>query len=294
MSGGLEKLLFICALCASAFLWKSRPNTISQNRAKIITRTQGLSNVLKTDAIRFKKNFKKEILQNENWNNLNNYSISEKELINQNNAADFFRLTSASMVELVSCLKKDFCGMERRNSNDAYFDELNTPGHILLARSLRLFIETLRVCPGLKNEIDWDLIKELTDSSNENVKVSAIDILKNYNIKNIDNESLFKIVDNYNGNAKAEALTLLAEGNSSDERILLLNSIAKSFAIDDPNTVISVVDKMNTIKLSSDELSKVSRNLCHYKEKGNLNPNWLVIKFYMGKVNVDLKSVCNE
>jgi hypothetical protein len=159
---------------------------------------------------------------------------------------------------------------------------------------LRIFIEALRVRPELKSEIDWDLIKELTDNANENVKVSAIDILKNYNIKNVDNESLFKIVDNYNGNAKAEALTLLAEDKSSDERILLLNSIAKSFVIDDPNTVISVVDKMSTMKLSNDELSKVSRNLCHYKEKGNLNPNWVVIKFYMGKVNIDLKSLCND
>jgi DNA-binding XRE family transcriptional regulator len=70
--------------------------------------------------------------------------------------------------------------------------------------------------------------------------------------------------------------------------------LEKAFAVDDPNTVISVVEKLKKMNLSQAEMAKVSRNLCHYKENGSDDPNWKMIKYDMGKVRIDLEKICTN
>ena len=288
-------------LCISIILWKSKSRTAFGSESLVpLKKTMGsaytssATNILKRDFAKLEENFNEETLQDENWLKINDYTLDVKNLVTLKNAKHLFRISNENVASLVSCLKKDFCGMERRNGNDAYFDESNTPGHILLGRSLHIIIEALQLRPELQSEIDWDLIRELTDNSNETIQVLAIEILNNFNSKNRDLENLFKVVDNYMGNAKADALAELAIKSSANEHILMVNSLGKSFSIDDPNTVISIVDKIETMNLSNDELIKVSKSLCHFKENGLNDPNWKMIKHCMGKVSLDLKSICNE
>ncbi|MDD4973450.1 MAG: hypothetical protein PHY93_03820 [Bacteriovorax sp.] len=289
--------LVIAVLTSAGLLWKSQSSTSLTNLTNTFANTPANTNpeiVLTKDLERLERNLKIETLQDENWAQVNDYSITAKNLVNKKNANHLFKLTNGSIANLAGCLKKDFCGMERRSENDSYFDKNKTPGHILLARNLSIMLESLRINPELQREIDWDLIRELTDNSNDTIQVLAIELIKDFSVIESDPENLFKLVDNYKGNAKADALTELSKNSSSSERQLLVNSLEKAFAADDPNTVISVVEKLKKMNLSVDEMTKVSKNLCHYKEKGTEDPNWKMIKYDMGKVSIDLEKICTN
>ena len=286
-------LFVITILCSVGIVYKLQPVTVAPpSLSNNLTRTISES-ILKRDRAKFEKYFSKETLQDRTWPSINDYSISTKELINKDNGRYYFRLINNSIANLTSCLKKNFCGMERRNENDAYFDESKTPGHILLKRYLTIMIYSLNLYPDLQHKIDWNLIRELTENINENVQVLALELLNNFNALNNGNYNLFKIVDNYRGNAKAEALTELSIKTSSDGHLLLVNSLENTFSSDDPNTVISVLEKLDRMNLSQEESEKISKYLCHYKEDGPDNPNWKMIKYDMKNLSIDLKKVCN-
>lgn len=292
-------LFIIVFLCSAGFFLKSPTSATQKNAENTNTKNSSLSssnaeNILKNDLAKLERNLKIETVQDRNWVSVNNYSISVKDLVNPKNSKHLFNLTNGSIANLANCLKKDFCGMERRSESDAYFDENKTPGHILLGRSLNIMLEGLRINPDLKSQIDWDLMNELTYSSNEIIQVLALELIKEYDTSDNDTDHLLKIVDNFKGNAKAQALAKLSTKDSSSDRIIFVNSLEKTFAGDDPNTVISVVESLKKMNLSNEEMARVSKNLCHYKENGTDDPNWRMIKYNMGKVSIDLDNICTN
>jgi hypothetical protein len=269
-------------LYSASTLWKTQTGAPPGNSAEAI---------LKNDLEKLEKNLKSEIVQDESWKKINDYAIPPSQLVNSKNAKHLFKLSNNSIENLASCLRKDFCGMEKRNEHDAYFDDNKTPGHILLGRNLSIILSALKLYPELETDINWQMIRVLTENNNENIQVLAIELLDNLKSNEVD---LFSVIDNFKGNAKARALADLKTKDSSSERQMLINSLEKSFASDDPNTVISVVEQLKKMRLSKDEMEKVSRNLCHYKEKGVDDPNWKMIKYDMGQVRIDLDKVCSN
>lgn len=250
------------------------------------------ASILIRDQAKLESHFKPEILSNKQWPQVNDYSLSAQNLVNQKNSRELFILNHSSAKDLAACLKKNFCGMEKRSDDDAYFDEAKTPGHILLGRNLDIMLEALRINPDLQTEIDWDLIRELTESENEKIQVIALTIIKDYDASNEDIAKLLKIADHFKGEAKASALEQIASRDSSIERMQLMNAVEKSFALDDPHTVISIVEKMEKMSLSKEEIAKVSRNLCRFKESGADDPNWKMIKYDMRPL-ADLDQLCH-
>lgn len=249
------------------------------------------ASILSRDQKKLESHLKPETLTNKQWPQVNDYSLSAQKLVNRKNSRELFILNHTSAKDLVACLKKNFCGMEKRSDDDAYFDEAKTPGHILLGRNLDIMLESLRINPDLQTEIDWDLLRELTESENEKIQVIALTIIKAYDASYEDIVKLLKITDHFKGEAKASALEQIASRDSSVERIQLMNAVEKSFALDDPHTVISVVEKMEKMGLSKEEIAKVSRNLCRFRESGTDDPNWKMIKYDMRQL-VDLDQLC--
>lgn len=279
--------------CAGGW-WKSQPGT-SLSLSKTPVKVNAVTDILADDQQKLERNINKEVLADEFWPQINDYTKNAKSMVDKNNAKAIFKITQGAIKDLATCLKKDFCGMERRNDNDAYFDDVKTPGHILLGRNLDIMIEALQVDPDLKKELEWELIRELTENENEKIQVLALEIIKDFDQSGADTDKLLEIADNFKGNAKAEAFAKIASRdslNTENNRILLVNALEKSFSGDDPNTVISVVEKMNKMRLSESEIAKVSRNLCHFKENGSDDPNWKMIKYDMAKV-ADLDKICN-
>lgn len=285
----LKRIFLVTAIILIAgFWWKSQPGSSLQTSPEYSRPLEIISN----DKLKLERNFKPEILSHKYWQQVNDYALNPINLVNKDNASELFRLTQAGVKDLAICLKKNFCGMERRSEDDAYFDDKKTPGHILLGRNLEIMLESLRQNPELKKQIDWDLIKGLTDSENEKIQILALDIIKNYDTNNADANKLLDIAEKYKGNAKASALEKIASSIASNNRLGLVNALEQSFSQDDPDTVINIVEKLNSMHLSQDELLKVSRNLCRFKEQGSNSPNWKMIKYNMKKL-VDIESICN-
>jgi hypothetical protein len=287
-----EKFLYFTLVLVCAGLWfklQASPYRAHMAYADAMDPAEG---VLISDQKKLERNLKKETTANEKWVMVNDYSIPVHELVNKSNAKDFFKLVNGSISDLASCLKKDFCGMERRNENDPYFDDSRTPGHILLGRNLEILKQSLVENPDLKNDVDWDLIRELTESGNEKIQVLSVDLLKEYGTARGDTEKMLKITDDYKGNAKALALAELAQHAKPEEKGQVINSIEKSFATDDPNTVISVLEKMDKMKLSTGEKEQTVKNLCRFKENGADDPNWKMIRYDAKRNGVDVDVVC--
>lgn len=295
-----RKLIFsLVILIIGAGLYKKLGSSANTHSTPIINSSNDQSpkmtaeSILKNDQERLNKNINTEILNDLSWKEINNYSIKPNMLVNSKNATHLFKIANKVVPDLVSCLKKDFCGMERRNENDSYFDERKTPAHILLERNLSIMLLSLKENPELKQEIDWNLVNELTENSNENIQVMAVELMANFNSDKIEEAKILKIVDEYKGDAKANALSKLAQSNPGANKSGLIDSIEKAFTNDDPNTVISVVEKLEKMNLTTDQLTKVAKKLCHYKENGTDDPNWKMIRYNMGKMKIDLDSTCS-
>lgn len=276
--------MFFCA-----GLWmKARPQ-FSMNRS--LAPPENALSIVTRDQEALKKNFKPEILKSKNWDEVNNYALSAKSLVQASNSSEWFKFSQSSAKDLAACLKKDFCKMERRNDNDSYFDETKTPAHILAGRNLEIMLASLKLNPGLKKNIDGELIRELTESQNEKIQVLALEIYQDFLSGETKVNQLLEIAENYQGNAKARALEKISSQTTPADRIQLLNALEKSFAIDDPNTVISIVEKMKKMNLSQDEIVKVSMNLCRFKDNGSDDPNWKMIKYDMKNLS-NLEKIC--
>lgn len=288
------KIVYLLSLLACAGLVvKAQTGHRSRAIAAAAGAPRTAKAILKHDKITLEKNIRSEVLTNENWGQINDFSLPVKDLRGlKKDARALFKVSNQSINDLSRCLKKNFCEMERKDENDSYFDETKTPGHILLGRNLEILMETLNREPDLRKQVDWDVIRELTESSNEKVQVLAVDLLKKHNSKEGTSENLLKIADNYKGNAKANALVEIAGDISEEAHNQLLNSISKSFASDDPNTAISVMEKLPHMHLTKREMEMVANYLCHYKEEGSEEHNWKMIKYRMRKVQVEMDTVC--
>lgn len=285
--------LFLLMILCSGLWWQSRPGTILSRRpnggvANLLTAEALLSN----DKLRLERNLKPEILSDKNWAKINDYSIEVKNLVNAANAKAMFMLTQSSAKDLFFCLKKDYCGMQRRNDNDSYFDEARTPAHVLLSRNLEIMLEALNNNDSLEENIDWDLIQKLTDNENEKVQVLALQMIKEHDAVGGDTHKLLEIAERYKGSAKAEAFQKLAVNNSPSERLLLINWLLKSFALDDPHSVISIIERMKKMSFTTSEVDRLALGLCHFRENGTDDPNWKMIKYYMSSL-CDLEKICN-
>lgn len=277
-------------VCAGLW-WKSRPDTFSANESSGHSDAIGAT-IINNDRLRLERNIKPEILADKNWPLINDYSIKPEKLVTKTNAQDFFLIAHESAKNLGNCLRKDFCGMQTRGDEDAYFDDSRTPGHILLGRNLEIMLVALNNRSELKEKVDWDLVHSLTENSNELVQTISLQMIKQYSPDGSDTNKLLEIAENYKGQAKAVAFEKIAQRKSPNDRLLLINWLEKSFAEDDPNSVISVIEKMKNMKFTTAEIDRISISLCHFRENGVDDPNWKMIKYYMSALT-DLEQICN-
>jgi hypothetical protein len=252
---------------------------------------------LEHDQAILEKNLNNTIIHSRDWQNFKNFSIPIKELVNLNNANEFFELSKTMIADLSLCLKKNYCGMERRNENDSYFDNQRTPGHILLERSLAILSESLTLKPSLSQNLDWELLDSLTQNENESIKVESLKLINRFHADIKNQEKILRITEKFSGKSKADGLVEVSNSTRLS-RNDILESIANSFSFDDPHTVISIIEKLELYHLTKNEFEKISPYLCRFKSNDKTeieeSPNWKMIKFDLGKFNINLEEICQN
>lgn len=239
------------------------------------------------------KNLKPENIKNNEWLEINNYFVKVEDAVNSNNASLFFSSAQSNLPDLYACLKKDFCGMETRGEDDAYFDDKRTPAHILINRSLKFIGESLRKDASLKSKVNWDLIQELANFDAEIIQVEAIAILREFYSDSIRINQLLKITESYKGLTKANALVSISKNANPQEKLLVANEVEDLFADADAHTVISVLENLKEMGIEEKETPTLLSGLCRFKEDDqNGGGNWKMIKHLTKKINSEFEKIC--
>ena len=250
-------LLFLAIAIPLIFSFFLRTEKVEKKRGMPSHQLTGLE-ILRNDRAQLEKKLSTEVLKDPSWDKVNDFTVSIDDLVSANNSLYLFKLSSSTVIQLNNCLKKDFCGMQTRNEDDAYFD----------------------------------LMLELTQNENEDVQVLAIEILKKN--QNENSNSLMSIIENYSGNAKANALVEFSKNKMLDDRLVLIDGLEKTFAFNDINTVLSVIEKLDEMNLSKEDLIRTSKNLCHFKSNSKNIHNWKMINYDLGKLSIDLENICSN
>lgn len=298
----MKKILFLIVFLVVAFgVWSyqtSQPE-VTDNEVDETFEVDGQhesvdrsSEILKNDYEKLVSNLKKENIEGKEWEVITNYSLNPDEVINAHNAKGFFDSVNKNLPDLVNCLKKDFCGMTTRGEHDPYFDEQKTPAHQLVRRNLRILKESLKEDSSLVGNVDWNFINEIAESDSEILQTEALVLLKEYGPKT-ELSDLLKKTKNYSGNSKADALVDLAKDAKAQDKNIIADEIKEIFAQADSNTVISVLEKMQSMKLNKSDLPSVLKNLCRINEDENENHNWPMITYQAKKLYQDFETLCN-
>ena len=128
----------------------SAPSEIAGTAAETVAVVKSPEEILANDYEKIAKNLSSKNTSNDEWKQINNYALSPDALVNSQNAKGYFKTAQSNVPDLFSCLKKDFCGMETRGEDDAYFDDQRTPAHILINRNLKIMKESLKKDSSLK------------------------------------------------------------------------------------------------------------------------------------------------
>jgi hypothetical protein len=251
-----------------------------------------IENLNQLDQKNIESKLKVENIKTPFWEKIVDYRTDLKTAITKENAKGFFDSANKNLSDLVVCLRKDFCGMDKATSSSPYFDSERTPAHLLLARSLKVIRESLIQDPTLASQIDWNLITEISGLSGNDVKAASMDLLVNFDKRNGGKENLYKVAESYSGIAKANFYTEISNDITPEERPLFISTLEKTLSNDDPNTVISIVENFKKYRLTKNEILGVSKILCRFKNDGDQAPNWKMIVSQMKNVDINFEQNC--
>ena len=247
--------------------------------------------ILKNDLAKIEAHVAPKIVKSAIWQDVLKYEIPAQSLVNAQNSKNIFHVSNSAIEGIHSCLIKDYCGMQTRGDFDPYFDENNTPSHFLLERNLKLMKEALGHDSSLVSEVDWELIRILSESTSERISSAAMELLVNNQAVTDDKEeSLIRISKYHTGEAKAKSLLLISKNATKRAKVLLANEIEETFEMADANTVISILENLKTMDLSTDQLARIIPKLCRFKDSNN----WPMITYETKKINYNLQKDCEK
>ncbi len=286
----LPGILILIATSLALFV-KNNANKVAEDTKNLETAPLNSVAIVKDDLEKIQSKLILNNNQNDLWLLLNDYSKKSDQIVNSENKKAYFDLVNQHVKDLNSCIKKDFCGIERAEGK-AYFDDEKTPAHILLARELEVFKSILKLDPAFSDQIDWNLITEISLMKSPIVQNIALDLLRNFDKKNNGAEKLLKMSQEYKGELKAKLFLNLAKDALPDERRILINAFKDSFAKDDADTIISILEKIGEMRLSKAELLEVLPYLCRFKESELQAHNLKVISMHLTRLKLSVKEVC--
>lgn len=264
-------------------------NDFKVPREKIIVSNQEAS-LPKNDLKKIESFLKPQNIQSPTWEVLVDYRTDLKKTINKQNAESYFETATKNLPDLVLCLRKDFCGMDKPTVESPYFDSERTPAHLLVARTLKVIFETLKNRPELARQVDWNLITEISGLTGNEVRAASMELLVNFDRRNAGKENLFEIAASYTGIAKANFYSQVAADLLPEERPIFMNTLEKSLEQDDPHTVISIVEQIQFLHLSKAEVTVVGKALCRFKDGHKFN--WQMIVSKMKVVDNNFEQNC--
>ncbi len=238
------------------------------------------------NALMIKKNIKKELSDNAIWPLINDYSITEEELIAKysEKTKELGDYNQKLATALSTCLEENFCGMEAGEGNP-YFDSENTPGHALMARALKLLKATAFLDDSFLKTIDSDNLLSYLLNENAEVQLNALEILVKLESRNQSNDDttykkMLQTASSFKDSAKGTFYSILAglANQNQERRDLYLLSMKEEMGGHDLSGKIAILENLDKLKLNDQELIEVTRVLCRVKTSPRDGHNWVTIE----------------
>jgi hypothetical protein len=284
-------LSFSLLLAISLWSRKSPQSPINDQIVKIDPKE-----ILQNDLRKIEKHIDPVVIHHDEWKNILSYEKKPESFINKKNSQQIFEISRKAVSGIYYCLKKDFCGMTSRGEDDAYFDDLHTPSHIMLSRNLDVMNQALSSSDldkkQMEKEIDWNLIYKLAEEESELLSVKALELIEKFSLDGEKTSSLLKISKSYTGTAKADALLVISKNKTESSALLLASELEEIFEMSDSNTVLSVLEKVKEMSLDRQLIEKASINLCRFKNNENEVHNYKMIKYELKNLNLNLDNIC--
>ncbi len=215
------------------------------------------------------------------WQKLNQYEITEKDLVFQTkDIGSLLETTNAVTQTLTACLAKDLCGI-KESPNHPYFRPEETPAHELLIRTLLTQQEMLKQDLISIEEIDSQALQSLLQFENLELQNIALHLLSQKELDPQQLESIFAEESLKTTEAKATAFVELSSQSQkgTEARSIFIQALQNSFEKDAPISVISTLKELDKIKLTPQEFESLLPKLCHIKRENS--QNWSRIKYYI-------------
>lgn len=226
--------------------------------------------ILDSQVKKLAKKISSELTSEQLFYELNNYRVSTTTIIKNFKSEKLNNYLKNITSELNECLKRDYCGT--KPDSDGYFDENQTPGHKLLARSLEILNEMKDVD---LQDIDFE---SFLDYSNPLILSETAELFSKTDPSDEETITFLNKASKLDGDFKSQVfLTLLKTDMKKD---LIVSELAKQLKDSDNYSIVSFFQNVQEIDLSSSELTELISSSCHIKEN---KISWNSLKYNLDK-----------
>ena len=281
----LTAALFKILLQTDQELSKDTPSRTQADTISTVVNKPLGQEILDTQVKKLAKNIDTALTNEQLFTNLNDYRISTQKIIGSFSKEELTSYLKKVSNELNECLKKDFCGTTP--DKDGYFDDSQTPGHKLLARSLQILNEMEEV-----NLVELEL-ESFLEYSNELILSQAAELFSKSDPSEEETISFLNKATQLGGDYKSSIFISLLKSNMSKD--LIVGELSKQFKGSDNYSVISFFQKLNEVDLSAGEVRDLLSSSCHIKEN---KISWNSLKYNVSKYSkekgysLDVSQVC--
>jgi translation initiation factor 2 beta subunit (eIF-2beta)/eIF-5 len=278
----ITAVIFQLLLQTDQELSKTPPKRIQTQTVK--TKPLG-QDILDNQVKKLAKNVSTALTNEQLFISLNNYKTSTTKIINSFPKAELNLYLKKISNELNECLKKDFCGTTP--DADGYFDEGQTPGHKLLARSL----QTLNELEDL--DLEGLELESFLEYSNELILSQTAELFSKSNPSQEETISFLKKTTNLDGDNKSSVFISLLKENINKEDIV--TELANQLKNSDNYSIVSFFQRIHSVDISEDQVTRLVGSSCHIKEN---QISWNSFKHNLGKYSkskgysIDVSQTC--
>lgn len=215
---------------------------------------------------------------------LNNFSLSTKQVLQQHAASSIQKLIQKQTHTLVDCLEKDFCGM-KRDEQKGYFDESEVGGAKNLRHQLRHLLALSK-----DNQIDDENIElpfiRLFALPNQDIKILAAELFLQKDSSKID--ELIKNEEYFTAESRAQYYELLFRSVEKDSPLhaTLITNLLQALHHEDSSLVLAILEKSEDFKLAENEYFEIIKESCGIKTNPEEKHNWKLVRYSLNQASI--------
>lgn len=260
-------------------------DSISSDQVSVAQSALGNEEVINKEILKLAQNLRVDDDETYRLKELNNYRTPLNDIITRVEPFGYSQFLQETMKKILNCLPSDFCGMEKDEEDSPYFDESNTTAHKTLVRALTALELLSDRQAGIFEKIDIVVLERLLENNNSTVQQKAMALIK----KSVTSDDAFELFmsneRHFSGEAKAIFYQELSGVVDKTQKLNQFeHSLSRTLEMADPDTAISVAERLGDLPIERDRLTQITQGLCRFREDASQKHNWLAVRYEIEKM----------